>query len=221
MQKKRKLLKLIISAAFLVLAGTGCGTLTIPQYTTGPSKQARTVESQGLTITAEPILDKERADTYFKVNPTYRGIGIIYLQAENKSADATWLLAEENMSLHVAATNCDMNAHNQKVKGDYSGAQASFAAAIVMEIVFIPLAVPGIFMTMKAASDASVIEKNFVDKEWHNQTLSPGQSAQGFIYFNLDKQPKWANSAILRIDCPNITNQQTNTFTIPLTYETK
>ncbi len=210
-----------MSAVSLALAGTGCGTMTIPPYTAGPSKQAKTVESQGLTITAESIQDKERADTYFKVSPVYRGIGIIYLQAENKSTNATWLLNEENIHLIFTAKAGDLNAHDQKVKGDYSGAQASFATTIAMELIFIPLAVPGVFMTMKAASDASVIEKNFVDKEWHNQTLSPGQSAQGFVYYNLDKQPKWADSASLKIDCLNITSQQTNTFNIPMAYEKK
>ncbi len=68
MQKKRNLLKLMAGAALLVLGVTGCGTLTIPQYTAGASQQARTVESQGLTVTVDPVCDRERADTYFKVN---------------------------------------------------------------------------------------------------------------------------------------------------------
>ena len=100
--KERKLPKLIMSAALLAFAGAGCGTMKpLPQYTAGPSKQAKTVESQGLAITVDPVLDTVRADTYFKVNPANKGVGIIYLQAENKSTDATWLLNEENIHLAV------------------------------------------------------------------------------------------------------------------------
>jgi hypothetical protein len=223
--KKRKLPKLIMSAALLAFAGAGCGTMkTIPQYTAGPSKQAKTVESQGLMITVDPVLDGERADTYFKVNPANKGVGIIYLQAENKSTDATWLLNEENIHLVVSGHADDMNGQDQDVKGDYGKANGLSAAALpfllfpgVDLIVGVPLMLSG----SKARSDASFVQKNFVDKEWHNQTLPSGQRAQGFIYFNLEKHSPWARSATLRMDCFDVRNQQTNTITLPLTYETK
>jgi len=119
--QKRELLKLTISALFLVLAGAGCGTLTIPQYTAGPSTQAKTVESQGLKITVDPILDAERGNTYFKVDPANSRVDIIYLQAENASTNSTWLLNEANMHL-VVTGQADLNAQDQDVKGHYGTA---------------------------------------------------------------------------------------------------
>jgi hypothetical protein len=201
----------------------GCGTLKIPPYTPGPSEQAKTMESQGLTITVDPVLDAKRAETYFKVNPVSKGVGIIYLQAENTSTNAIWLLSEENMSLAVSGRDGEMIANDQNVKGDYGTADGLTIAAIP----FLPfpgidlIAIPFLIAGANAASSASVIQKNFVDNEWHNQTLSPGQRAQGFIYFNLEKHSKWAGSGTLRMDCFDVRNQRTNTLTFPLAYETK
>jgi hypothetical protein len=219
--QKRKLLKLTISAVFLVLAGAGCSTLTIPQYTAKPSKQAKTMESQGLTITVDPISDAERGNTYFKVNPANSHVDIIYLQAVNNSTNATWLLSEVNMHLAVPGQG-DLNAQDQDVKGHYGTANGLAGAAAPLLLFPGPdlLALPLIFSSAKSGSDASIVQKNFVDKEWLNQTLSPGQRAQGFIYFNVKEHSPPTGTA-LRMDCFDVRNQQTNTFTFPLTYETK
>ncbi len=212
-----------LGALLLAGAGTGCGTMTIPQYTAGPSKQARTVESQGLTIVVDPVLDSQRADTYFKVNPEDKGVGIIFLHAENQSTNATWLVNEENIHLAVSGRANDMDAQDQEVEGDYREGDALTVTA--MPFLLFPgidlIALPFMLSGAKANSNASVIQKNFVDKEWLNQTLSPGQRADGFIYFNLERNFQWAGSATLRLDCFDVRSQQTNTITVPLTYETK
>ncbi|MGA3265939.1 MAG: hypothetical protein ABSE16_03855 [Verrucomicrobiota bacterium] len=224
MQKIRNLLKLMMGAALIVVTGTGCGTLTISQYTAGPSKQAKTTEAQGLKVTVDPVCDRERADAYFKVNPTGKGVAIIYLQAANQSPDATWLLSEANMFLAVPGQAGELNANDQGVKGDY-GVSTGLEAAATPFMLFpgpdLFVGVPLLLSGSKAARDASVVQKNFVDKEWHNQTLSPGQQAQGFIYFNWKEQSPSASAATLRMDCIDVRSQQTNTLTFPLNYETK
>jgi hypothetical protein len=73
----------------------------------------------------------------------------------------------------------------------------------------------------KLLSDATIMEKNMVDKEWRNQTLAPGQSAEGFLYFDVGKKTNWVSAADLRLDCLNTRNQQTSTLLVPLAYETK
>lgn len=222
---KTKIFNLLIQFAGVLVAvvGTGCGTLKIPQYTAGPSPQAKSSESQGLVIVVDPVLDSKRYDAYFKVDPNNRGLGIIFLRAENKSPNATWLLSEENMHLSVAAHEGDINAQDQEVEGDYRKGEALLVVA--MPFLAVPgidiIAIPFMLSGSKAISDESFIQKNFVDKEWHSQTLSPGQQAEGFIYFNLERQSQWARSAVLKLDCVEVHSQQTNTITIPLTYETK
>jgi hypothetical protein len=224
---KTRLSPLLSSLAALLAAGVGagCGSMkTIPPYTAGPSQHAKAVESRGLKIVADPVSDRERANTYFEVNSVKRGVAIIFLQAENQSTDATWLLNEQNIHLTLSGHAGDMNAEDQEVEGDYRKGDALTVAAapfLLFPGIDLFVGVPLMLSGSKANSDASVVQKNFVDNEWHNQTLSPGQRSQGFIYFNVDKNLEWASSATLQLDCLDVRSQQTNTLTIPLTYETK
>jgi hypothetical protein len=214
----KRMTRPLMLGAFCLLSmmmGAGCGTMSIPPYAGGPAKYAQTRESQGLQVTADPFLDKERADTYFQIDPANRGVAIIFLRAENHSTNATWLLNEENMRLLDAAGNASMNAHDRGVKGDYGAANAvGWAGAAIGSF-------PMLFASGKLTSDAMVREKNFVDKEWHNQTLSPGQSAQGFIYFSSGTKTNWSNTKALRIDSLDTCSQQTNIIILPIAYEKK
>jgi hypothetical protein len=204
-----------LGPAALCLLAVGCGTMKIPQYPGGAGPRAQTRAAQGLAITADPFVDRQRAESYFAVNPEGKGVAIVYVRAENHSPDATWLVNEENMFLVDGAGTAGPNAHDQGVRGDYAAANAvGMAGAVVLSL-------PMLFASGKLTSDAMVKEKNFVDKEWRNQTLSPGQSAEGFVYFNFGKKTNWIENAALRIDSLNTRNQQTNTVIVPLSYETK
>ena len=187
--------------------------MSIPKYAGGPAKHAQTQQVQGLVVSADPFTDEGRARTYFKVDPTGDGVEIVHLRAENHATNATWLLTEENMFLLDGSGAILMNAHDQRVKGN-------FAAADAVGVTGALLISPALLVAGgKLASDAMVVQKNFVDREWHNQTLSPGQSAQGFVYFNLGNKTNWNQAMSLRFDCVNINNQLTNVITLPLAYE--
>jgi hypothetical protein len=89
------------------------------------------------------------------------------------------------MSLAVSGRDGEMIANDQNVKGDYGTADGLTIAAIP----FLPfpgidlIAIPFLIAGANAASSASVIQKNFVDNEWHNQTLSPGAAGAGVHLF--------------------------------------
>src|ERR1044071_2157965 len=156
---KTKTSRLLTSLAAMVacLLGAGCGTLKIPQYPGGTTSQGLTHEAQGLVLIADPFSDRKRAETYFKVNPEGKGLAIIYLRAENRSQDATWLVNEENMCLVDGSGTALMNAHDQRVRSDMAAANAvGMAGAVVLSL-------PMIFASSKLTSDAMMIEKNFVD----------------------------------------------------------
>lgn len=205
------------AALLIALLAGGCSTMAIPKYTGGPGKGAQTQEALGLKVTADNFNDKQRAETYFRTNPHNDGIMIVYLRAENQSPDATWLVNEESMWLVDAAGTALMNAHDQKVEGDYGAADAVGIAGAAA------ISLPMMFAASKLGSDAMVEQKNFVDREWRNQTLSPGQNAEGFIYFKVGKAANLSQGVSLRLACLNTRNQQTNTITItiPIADETR
>lgn len=212
---KRTPLISALSTLALAWVAVGCGTMKIPQYSGGPAPGSRTRESQGLVITAEPWTDHARLETYFKTDPRDLSTALICLRAENRSTDAAWLVSEENIHLVDSTGSGGADARNQEVKGDYGAANAvGWTGAILVSPAMI-------FAAGKLTSDAMVRQKNFVDREWRNQTLSPGQSAEGFIYFNVGKTTNWAGATSLRFDSLNTRTQQTNTLILPLAHENK
>jgi hypothetical protein len=163
-----------LAALALILGCAGCAT-NIPPYYGGSAAHARGKQAQGLLLKADPFSDKERAETYFKVDPADKGIAIIHLRAENQSADATWLLTEQQMALVDNSVQSSI-AGNQGFRSDRTAADTM---AVGSALLISPLLS---FASLQLGYTQSFIEKNFVDKEWRNQTLSPGQSAEGFIY---------------------------------------
>jgi hypothetical protein len=204
----------------LLLTVTGCKTISIPPYADAPASHAQTRDSQGLVLTSDPFTEKDRAETYFKIDPAAKGIAIIHLRAENHSPDATWLLTEENMLLTYAAGGGSTNGPVQGATSDYTSSVAAGGVAAFFALGPNPLVLPAVAVSKKLRSDAAVIEKNFIDKGWRNQTLSPGQSAEGFIYFSLGKTNSIQGTS-LRLDCLNTRNQQTNSIFLPVGYEAK
>jgi hypothetical protein len=207
---------ILYTAACVLLLGTvGCGTMKIPAYSGTPSASAQTREVQGLKVTVDPFTDRERAGTYFKVNPTGRRVYIAHVRAENAGSDTAWLLCEERMVLRGSWPGQELSAHGQNVEANLAAANAVGMAGAVA------LSIPMIFAGGKLTSDAMVVAKNFVDKEWRNQTLSPGQSAQGFVYFMLPEKKTINDVTALEMMLLNVRNQQTSTVSFSLNHETK
>jgi hypothetical protein len=211
--KPRQLIPSLTALALAVIA-TGCGTMKIPPYTGGFSNTALSLDSQGIVITAEPWTDSKKINKFFELDAQNRGLGIIYVRAENKSTDANWLLTEENCRL-VNTAWAGGDVQKQRIEGEYGGASAvGWTGAVLVSPVMIGIA-------GKLLSDATIMERNMVDKEWRNQTLAPGHSAEGFFYFSVPKKTNWVAGTALQVNTLNTRNQQTSTLLIPLNHETK
>lgn len=197
-----------LAAASLALAG--CSTISIPPYSGEVSAAAQTRESQGLVVTADPLTDDARAREFFREDLKGIGAAVVYLKAENRSPDAAWLLRLEDMHLADASGAGGPDGHGEAIEGDFAAANAVGTAGAVL------ISFPMMFASAKLTSDALVKQKNYIDKEWRNQTLSPGQSAEGFVYFHVPPDDAWSTARSLRLDCLNVRNQQTLTLVVPL-----
>ncbi len=60
-------------------------------------------------------------------------------------------------------------------------AGAGFAGTLMLNPIGFGLVIAG----AKIGSDARVIENKLISRELHTQTLSPGGSAEGFVYFDV------------------------------------
>jgi hypothetical protein len=66
-------------------------------------------------------------------------------------------------------------------------------------------------------SHATEVERNFVGKEMPDQTLAPGQSMEGFIYYRtVPKDREWSRGATMKISLTETKNHEPISMTIPL-----
>ena len=195
----------------LVLPLVACSAIKIPPYSGEISPGARKVEKQGLHLTADPIVDEARSKTYFRTELADRKIAAIYLKAENHSTDATWLLRLQSMTLTDEKGSPGPNAYGKALRSDYGAANAAGMAGAAL------ISLPMIFVSGKLTADAMAKEKNFIDKEGRNQSLSPGKAADGFIYFQLEPNEPWPTGRWLSLECLNLRNQQAVQVQVPLT----
>lgn len=85
-----------------------------------------------MRVTADNFSDRERAEAYFRTNPHDDRVVIVYLCAENQGSDATWLFTQDAMWLTDDPGTTRLNAHDQRIEGDYAAGDAVGIAGAAM-----------------------------------------------------------------------------------------
>ena len=202
----------------LALAAAGCGTMDVSRVSAPPpvSAKAQTGERDGLKVTVDPFMSKEAfKEETFKA---YFGNGkpppemlVLHLKAENTSDHAAWILQKENLQLFAgdagSGSMAGPNVTGQRISGE-----------VVADIGGFLMASPLLIIGNLIATDATVVEHNFMSREWLDTTLYPGKSREGFVFFKLTgNQPD--NRYSLSLKALDAGTQQTTTFTVPFAYE--
>ena len=179
----------------IVLAGClcqACSTISIPEYTSqAPSAFAQKSEVMGVHVTADPFFNRAAAGKYFRINPYTSGVAIVHLHFHNTTPNQTFLIRKSNMRF-VRATD-DSGLLNTDVS------RSSAVGEAVMLTGAAVLSLPLLFAGAKAISDKSAIEHNFTSQEFGDRTISPGQTAEGFVYYKLNGREHWGNGAHLEV----------------------
>jgi len=214
MKSKRKLLKTGLAGALLAVAAAGCGTMDVSRVSTPPpiSTKAQTGERDGLKITADPFVTKETFKAYFGTGKPGPDLLVLHLKAENTSSQAAWILQKENLQLFAG------DAQKGSATGPSVNGQVT-AGEVVAGVGGALLCLPVLMVGNLVATDATVVEHNFMLREWLDTTIYPGKSREGFVYFKLTGKQTDSHYA-LSVKALDPASQQTTTFTVPFVYET-
>jgi hypothetical protein len=127
-------------------------------------------------MAVRPLLDDEETRRYFGESLLSEGIVAVYVLSANQSASSSFRVPKTGMSLVAGVP---------KILSSEDKLQSSAAAdaMVISGAVLLSPLVAGI--GVKLLSDASVINHSIRAQEFLTKTLSPGQTAGGFIYFQL------------------------------------
>ena len=143
-------------------------------------------EQQGLAIGVHPVTDRHEVKEIFRTDLRSIGVLPILVVAENRNSSASYVLAKDNVSVLDESTGIASALQRSKVASETPGSATATAGAAMLAVAPVAAA-PLLIAGMKMASNATVIQHNLGDKEFYTCTLGPGQSAQGFIYFQHPK----------------------------------
>jgi hypothetical protein len=191
---------------------TGCGTEKITDYQPpAPAISERTAEESGVELALDPFVEHERTEQYFDINAVGSGIAILHVRVVNKTADQTFLVEKKNFQLFVNGDDDELTADGKTIKRSKAAGEA------VAWVGAAALSYPMLFAGVAMVSRSSEIQRNFVSKEMADQTLSPGESMTGFIYFSpVKKHENWSRGATVEVSLTETKTHQTTEFNLPL-----
>ena len=197
-------LALILAAVALV----GCSTAHPKSYSAADEPmRLYTQETNGLRISTDAILDGARSDKYFSTDTLKKGIIPVFVRVENVSSSGSVLVEKE---LFRIAVNTDL-ASGAPISGEVQHRTAG--GEVTAGVGLLALSSPLIIVGSAMISTADEVRHNFVDKEFRNQSLSVGRSAQGFVYCQMQHREEPVRTVSMSIPVRNL---QTDQITVGL-----
>lgn len=179
MKKNYRIICRLVIIVGIMLQSVACSTMNLKQYPVQPINLYENSKSiEGVSVVAQPLLDKKRSKEYFGVDLLQKDILAIYLSVINNNPDVSFTLPSE--SIHITQINSNDLINNPEKESQEAGEGIAMVGALLISPLFIAIAA-------QQLSDASIIKENFEAKMFRTQTIDPGQSASGFSYF------KWAD----------------------------
>ena len=162
--------KVLVFGILLVYGAAGCS----PHYPDYPQMQPTAykshTEQHDLSLAAKALTDPKEVKKYFGANILKDGILPVHVVIVNGSKKDSYILLKENVGLldssEISSTKRRNVGHDAKAMHD------------VGLILLSPL--------ISAIGDTQAIgqTENFALKEFQRESIDPGQSVSGFIYFN-------------------------------------
>ncbi|HZM02409.1 MAG TPA: hypothetical protein VFC44_05260 [Candidatus Saccharimonadales bacterium] len=188
----------IAALCSVVLFLAGCTTPQSMDYqpgiSAGTERVGRTTEAE---IAVDPFVDSARSKKFFRLDAMDAGIAILHVRIVNKTADQTLLVKKDNF--HLLRTGGEVSTGNLDNGKDAAPGQIIGAIGI------------GSLMGILGATmvaHATQIQMNFTSKELGDQTLSPGQSTEGFVYFAPVKHGEdWTRATVVQVKLLPTRNQ--------------
>ncbi len=161
----------------------------------------------------DPFVESERTQAYFKINAIDDGIAILHVRVTNKTADQTFLVEKKDFQLSTNGVVSGLTGDGKKIERSEAGGDA---------VAWVGAAGGGLVMVFAGVamlSHSTEIQRNFIDKEMGDGTLSPGRSMEGFIYFTpVTKGKDWSRTAAVKVKLTETTTKKLIEINVPLSH---
>ncbi len=188
-----------------VVAVAGCSSAHPKAYSAADDPMRLQIqETNGLRFSVDAVLDRKRSQKYFGTDTLDKGIVPVFVRIENVASAGSVLVEKEQFRIAVNADAGGQSPLAGEVKN------RSVTGEVIGGTGLLLLASPLIIVGSGMISTADEVRHNFVDKEFRNQSLAPGHSAQGFVYCQMQDRKQPVQAVSISIPVRNLqTDQQT------------
>jgi hypothetical protein len=200
--KTHGLLYMII--AFSILLSSCYIAPRLPEYNVQPIDNYTNKQSKnGLVIAIRPMTENDEYEKYFGENLRSSNILTVLIVIDNQSSSSV-ILSNDRISLGHGNIS-DISNADSNYKEPFSSAAGAIA-------VTSPLLLP--FISMSAAK-ADEVKHNMLTKEFHSDTLSPGDKTHGFVYFKLKDKDLTSDKWFVHIAALDTATKTWTAFDLP------
>jgi hypothetical protein len=203
---------ILLVSNLLMLAG--CGTAPIKPYQpVSQSISERTIQASGLEVALDPFVESSRTKEYFDIDAVANGIAILHVRVVNNTSNQTFLVEKKDFQLVRGVAGANLTGNGKKIESsDAAGNAIGWVGALAVS--------PVLLITASVmVSHSTEIQRNFTGKEMGDQTLSPGESMEGFIYFTpVNHGQDWTQGTAVKVKLTETKSQQLTELTIPLSH---
>jgi hypothetical protein len=196
----------------LIILVTGCTTIQVQMHDVEvkPVSQYRLFqENQGLQVSLDPYLEKDRVIKVFGTDLLSEGIFPVFVVVNNSTKDGIFLIDKRD---YVAGITDGVMAGSRSVT-DFT-ALRSFQ--FIPPIIGLFVTLGSDFLAYKSSQEAKIIMQNMSKKELLDKTIFPGDLHYGFLYFKLEDMGTIAKIEVIQIKAKNTKTEQEVAFIFKL-----
>jgi hypothetical protein len=181
----------IIIFSFVGMQVMGCAAIKLSPYLSKPfSSFTNTIPQDDLHVAIQPMTDKAEQEKHFGRDLTGVGILPVYIIAQNRHPSKSFVLNSDIITLQNKTTKATCPKPLKTDAADTSGGETMIVIGSC-SLILTPLIIGFVLFLVlnanggKAVADATVIHNGLVANGLYTRTISPGKSAEGFVYFKL------------------------------------
>jgi hypothetical protein len=185
----------------------GCSAQRLPDYPTLPLSEYGQMKTQdGVTVAVHPMTDSQETEKYFGMNLLKHDTLVVLVAVENHSPTVNFIIQKDRISLKET-----LSGGSNKIGQNTS--ESALAAVTGGAILVCPVAaLVTIPFMVQAATNTAEIKRNFAAKELHQETISPGNAKNGFVYFRLPPERSAQMQKTLSISLWDPIGKRSNIF---------